>query len=319
MCYGRTGRRRRNHRRRVRAVPRVSGPERDRRRPRRRGGRHQRRRRGQPARLRQGPGPRAGARPASRPLAGPTVAAELADELGPRFPSIEYERKGGIVVATTEPGAAALLAFAATQRAGGRRRRAAGRRRGARARTRPQPGRHGGRALPAGRPGPAGHRHRGAARLRAPRGAVVRTGRRGDRARSSARTGGSPACAPPQGDLSRTRSSSRPAPGPARSPSGSASSLPVRPRRGMVLVTSPDAAAHPPQGLRRRLRRAPPSPATPTLQTSSVVESTRGRHRADRLEPASRSASTTGSASTCSAQLAAKAVRPVPVPRAGRT
>ena len=49
----------------------------------------------------------------------PRVATELAAELGPAFPSIEYERKGGMVVATTEPGAAALLAFADTQRPAG--------------------------------------------------------------------------------------------------------------------------------------------------------------------------------------------------------
>ncbi|MBB2985235.1 NAD(P)/FAD-dependent oxidoreductase [Terracoccus luteus] len=49
----------------------------------------------------------------------PTLAAELADELGPRFPSIEYERKGGLVVATTDAGAAPLEGFAASQRAAG--------------------------------------------------------------------------------------------------------------------------------------------------------------------------------------------------------
>ena len=65
---------------------------------------------------------RARARTGSRPAGAarwPTVAAELAAELGPSFPSIEYERKGGIVVATTEPGATALLAFADTQRSAG--------------------------------------------------------------------------------------------------------------------------------------------------------------------------------------------------------
>lgn len=49
----------------------------------------------------------------------PAVTAQLADQLGPGFPSVEYERKGGIVVATTEAGAAPLLAFAGTQRAAG--------------------------------------------------------------------------------------------------------------------------------------------------------------------------------------------------------
>lgn len=49
----------------------------------------------------------------------PGVVAELRDELGPGFPSLEYERKGGLVVATTDAGAAPLLAFAASQRAAG--------------------------------------------------------------------------------------------------------------------------------------------------------------------------------------------------------
>ncbi|SFR84691.1 Glycine/D-amino acid oxidase [Agromyces sp. CF514] len=49
----------------------------------------------------------------------PNLVAELADELGSAFPSLEYERKGGLVVATTDAGAAPLLAFAASQRAAG--------------------------------------------------------------------------------------------------------------------------------------------------------------------------------------------------------
>ena len=47
------------------------------------------------------------------------LAVELAEELGPAFPSIEYEPKGGIVVATTDAGAVALREFAATQRPAG--------------------------------------------------------------------------------------------------------------------------------------------------------------------------------------------------------
>ena len=49
----------------------------------------------------------------------PTVTAELADELGPAFPSIEFDRKGGLVVSTTVDGAAPLLAFAESQREAG--------------------------------------------------------------------------------------------------------------------------------------------------------------------------------------------------------
>ncbi|RFA19837.1 NAD(P)/FAD-dependent oxidoreductase [Subtercola boreus] len=49
----------------------------------------------------------------------PRVDAELADELGPGFPSVEFERKGGVVVATTAEGAQPLLDFAAAQRSAG--------------------------------------------------------------------------------------------------------------------------------------------------------------------------------------------------------
>jgi glycine/D-amino acid oxidase-like deaminating enzyme len=49
----------------------------------------------------------------------PEVVAELRDELGPRFPPLEFERKGGLVVAPSAAGARALLGFAADQRAAG--------------------------------------------------------------------------------------------------------------------------------------------------------------------------------------------------------
>lgn len=49
----------------------------------------------------------------------PTVARELREELGDAFPSIEFEPKGGLVVSTTATGAEPLLAFAASQRAAG--------------------------------------------------------------------------------------------------------------------------------------------------------------------------------------------------------
>ncbi|MFC4224145.1 FAD-dependent oxidoreductase [Lysinibacter cavernae] len=47
------------------------------------------------------------------------VIAQLADELGPEFPSAEYEEKGGLVVATTAAGAQPLLDFAESQRGAG--------------------------------------------------------------------------------------------------------------------------------------------------------------------------------------------------------
>ena len=49
----------------------------------------------------------------------PDLVKELAEELGREFPSIEYEAKGGLVVATTESGAAPLIAFATAQRSAG--------------------------------------------------------------------------------------------------------------------------------------------------------------------------------------------------------
>ncbi|RLV56920.1 FAD-binding oxidoreductase [Aeromicrobium phragmitis] len=49
----------------------------------------------------------------------PLVARELHDELGPGFPSIEFEPKGGLVVSMTPEGAEPLRAFAASQRAVG--------------------------------------------------------------------------------------------------------------------------------------------------------------------------------------------------------
>lgn len=49
----------------------------------------------------------------------PQLADELADELGSDFPSIEFERKGGLVVSTTAEGAEPLRAFAEAQRSAG--------------------------------------------------------------------------------------------------------------------------------------------------------------------------------------------------------
>lgn len=47
------------------------------------------------------------------------TVADLAEQLGDGFPSVEYDPKGGLVVATTVAGAEPLLAFAASQRAAG--------------------------------------------------------------------------------------------------------------------------------------------------------------------------------------------------------
>jgi D-hydroxyproline dehydrogenase subunit beta len=47
------------------------------------------------------------------------AASELAEQLGEDVPSVEFDAKGGLVVATTDAGAAALLTFATTQRGAG--------------------------------------------------------------------------------------------------------------------------------------------------------------------------------------------------------
>lgn len=49
----------------------------------------------------------------------PTLVEELAEELGPRFPAVEYDPKGGLVAATTAEGAQPLRDFAARQRSAG--------------------------------------------------------------------------------------------------------------------------------------------------------------------------------------------------------
>lgn len=48
-----------------------------------------------------------------------TLAAELADELGPGFPSVEYERKGGLVVSCSAAGTHRLRASSGLQRDAG--------------------------------------------------------------------------------------------------------------------------------------------------------------------------------------------------------
>jgi glycine/D-amino acid oxidase-like deaminating enzyme len=47
------------------------------------------------------------------------TVAQMSDQLGDTVPSVEYETKGGLVVATTSAGASALAAFAQSQRAAG--------------------------------------------------------------------------------------------------------------------------------------------------------------------------------------------------------
>src|SRR6266498_3451 len=66
----------------------------------------------------KGPGPELDLALASR-RRWPELLADLAGELGAELAGIEWEAKGGLVVATTPGGAAALTGFAAGQRAAG--------------------------------------------------------------------------------------------------------------------------------------------------------------------------------------------------------
>ena len=66
----------------------------------------------------KGPGPELSLAQHARTRWG-SFAADLQEEAGPDFPDIEFETKGGIVVATTQAGAEPLRAFAASQRAAG--------------------------------------------------------------------------------------------------------------------------------------------------------------------------------------------------------
>ena len=66
----------------------------------------------------KGPGPELDLAVLSRRL-WQRLAEELPAELGPRFPALEFEAKGGLVVATAPAGADTLLSFAAGQRAAG--------------------------------------------------------------------------------------------------------------------------------------------------------------------------------------------------------
>lgn len=66
----------------------------------------------------KGPGPELELAQLSRTL-WPALATELAEELGDEFPSIEFEPKGGLVVSMTGGGAQPLLDFASAQRAAG--------------------------------------------------------------------------------------------------------------------------------------------------------------------------------------------------------
>ena len=186
-------------------------------------------------------------------LLWPRVVDELTEELGAGFPAVEYERKGGLVVATTAAGAPPLLRFAATQSAAGIDARAVS---AAEAREL-EP--HLNPAVTAAvfypedaqvQPLVATEALLASARRH---GAEVRTGVEvtGPLLGGDGRLTGVQTTA---GAVPPVPSWSRPGPGRARSPGGWASTCRSGPPGGGA-GDHPDAAPGVPQGLRRRLRR----------------------------------------------------------------
>ena len=202
------------------------------------------------------------------------LAGELADELGPRFPSIEHEAKGGLVVVTSADGLDGLRRFAGTQRSAGVE---AVEVTAAEARE----------LEPDLAPGVVGAVHypqdaqvqpvaAAEALLASARraGAVVRTGVEvtGPLLGSDGRLVG---VTTTQGDVPAGDVVVAAGPWSAEVAERLGARIPVRPRRGMVLVTTP---------MEQRIRHkvydgdyfAATQSAGAELQTSAVIESTRG-------------------------------------------
>ncbi|MFD2795506.1 NAD(P)/FAD-dependent oxidoreductase [Promicromonospora vindobonensis] len=202
------------------------------------------------------------------------LADELAGELGPRFPSIEHDAKGGLVVVTSADGLTGLRRFAAAQRASGVEAVEVGADRARELEPDLAPGVLGAVHYPQDaqvQPVAAAEALLASARRA---GADVRTGVEvtgpllgadGELAGVATSRGEIPAGAvvvaagPWSGEVAE-RLGSR---------------IAVRPRRGMVLVTSPM-----PQRIRHKVYDGDYFAATQSagaeLQTSAVVESTRG-------------------------------------------
>lgn len=202
------------------------------------------------------------------------LAEELADELGPRFPSIEHEAKGGLVVVASEDGLDGLRGFAGTQRAAGVE---AVEVTGGRARElEPDlaPGVLGGVHYPQDaqvQPVAAAEALLASARRA---GADVRTGVEvtGPLQGTDGRLAG---VVTTQGDVPAGAVVVAAGPWSAEVAARLGSSIPVLPRRGMVLVTTPM-----PQRIRHKVYDGDYFAATQSagaeLQTSAVIESTRG-------------------------------------------
>lgn len=202
------------------------------------------------------------------------LADELADELGPRFPSIEHEAKGGLVVVTSADGLAGLRRFAGTQRAAGVEAVEVTAERARELEPDLAPGVVGAVHYPQDaqvQPVAAAEALLASARRA---GAVVRTGVEvtGPLLAAGGRLAG---VTTTRGDVPASDVVVAAGPWSAEVAERLGSWIPVRPRRGMVLVTTP---------MEQRIRHkvydgdyfAATQSAGAELQTSAVVESTRG-------------------------------------------
>ncbi len=203
-----------------------------------------------------------------------SLADELADELGPRFPSIEYDAKGGLVVVASEDGLDGLRRFSGTQRSAGVEAVEATAERARELEPDLATGVLGGVHYPQDaqvQPVAAAEALLASARRA---GAVVRTGVEvtGPLLGGDGRLTG---VATTQGELPAGAVVVAAGPWSAEVAGRLGSRIAVRPRRGMVLVTTP---------MRQRIRHkvydgdyfAATQSAGAELQTSTVVESTRG-------------------------------------------
>ncbi len=202
------------------------------------------------------------------------LADELADELGPRFPSVEHEAKGGLVVVTSDDGLAGLRRFAEAQRASG-------------IEAVEMTAEEARELEPDLAPGVVGAVHypqdaqvqpvaAAEALLASARraGAEVRTGVEVTGPLLGA-DGGLIGVVTSQGEVAADAVVVAAGPWSAEVAGRLGSWIPVRPRRGMVLVTTPM-----PQRIRHKVYDGDYFAATQSagaeLQTSAVIESTRG-------------------------------------------
>ncbi|MDR7380768.1 glycine/D-amino acid oxidase-like deaminating enzyme [Promicromonospora iranensis] len=202
------------------------------------------------------------------------LAEELADELGPRFPSVEHEAKGGLVVVTSTEGLSGLRRFADAQRASGVEAVEMGAEQARELEPDLAPGVVGAVHYPHDaqvQPVAATEALLASARRA---GAEVRTGVEvtGPLLGAGGRLAG---VVTSRGEVAADAVVVAAGPWSAEVAERLGSSIPVRPRRGMVLVTTPM-----PQRIRRKVYDGDYFAATQSagaeLQTSAVIESTQG-------------------------------------------